>query len=112
MNSIRITNSKMEGVQKEQSSNINIINFKTNQNITFKSNFINYVGCISLKSYFEKIVLIRKNMKGEEIQNELDIDHCIDQIFYDVWGIKIYLKENLKYKWQLILDIIPIKYVS
>ena len=112
MNSIRITNSKIEGVQKEQSSNINIINFKTNQNITFKSNFINYVGCISLKSYFEKIVLIRKNMKGEEIQNELDIDHCIDQIFYDVWGIKIYLKENLKYKWQLILDIIPIKDVT
>ena len=87
---------------------------KLNKTITFKSNFINYVGCINLNSYFEKIILIRKdiNNKEKEKETELDINHCLEQIFYDIYGVKIFFKKNLKYKWQTILDIIPIKDVN
>ena len=44
--------------------------------------------------------------------NEIDINHCIDEIFYDVDGIIIYFKEKIDFKWRAILDIIPIKDVK
>ena len=44
--------------------------------------------------------------------NEIDINHCIDEIFYDVHGIIIYFEEKIDFKWRAILDIIPIKDVK
>ena len=114
-NIIEITNSKVESDIKEESEekekHFNEIKFKTKQNITFKSNFINYVGTINLQSYFEKIILITKN-DDKEIKKEIDINHCIEEIFYDVYGLEIYFKDKIKFKYRAIIDIIPIKDVK
>ena len=70
--------------------------------------FINYVGKINLHSYFDKIILITKN-NDIETKNEIDINHCLDEIFYDVEGLEIYFKEKIKFKWRAVINIIPIK---
>ena len=117
-NFIEITNSKVESDIKlaskkdeKEDNHFNKINFYKKQNITFRSNFVNYVGAINLNSYFEKIILITKE-NNEEKMNEIDINHCIDEIFYDVHGIIIYFEEKIDFKWRAILDIIPIKDVK
>ena len=111
-NILEITNSKLESDAKEENEKkekcFNEIKFKTKQNITFKSNFINYVGKINLHSYFDKIILITKN-NDIETKNEIDINHCLDEIFYDVEGLEIYFKEKIKFKWRAVINIIPIK---
>ena len=111
-NIIEITNSKNESEVEDAEKTINVVNFKSKQNITFRSNFINYVGSIDLKSYFDKIILIRKNQKSQEEKVDIDINHCIDQIFYDVDGLEIHFKEKVDYDWRVILDVIPIKDVN
>ena len=57
-NFIEITNSKVESDIKlaskkdeKEDNHFNKINFNKKQNITFKSNFVNYVGAINLNSY-------------------------------------------------------------
>ena len=40
--------------------------------ITFRSNFVNYVGAINLNSYFEKIILITKENNEEKMKNDLE----------------------------------------
>ena len=111
-NLIELTNSKIESQtqnNKDLKNLFNDINFKSKQNITFRSNFINYVGSINLNSYFEKIVLIKKNKDSSISKKEIDLNHCINEIFYDVYGLEVYFKENIDFKWRAILDIIPIK---
>ena len=113
-NIIEITNSKIESdiQMDEKEEHINIINFKSKQNITIQSNFINYIGPINLNSYFEKIILITKTDDSKETKKEIDIHHCINEIFYDVCKMEIHFKENIEFKWRAILDIIPIKDVK
>ena len=111
-NLVEITNSKAESIVDDNDISIKVINFKSRQNITLRSNFINYVGTVNLKSYFEKILLIRKNKDSKEEKIDIDINHCIDDIFYDVDGLEIHIKENIDFNWRVILDIIPIKDIN
>ena len=113
-NIIEITNSRAESEIKKanEEDNFNEINFKYKQNIVFRSNLINYVNSVDLSSYFKKILLITKDKDSKEIKTELDLNHCIDQIFYDIYGLEIYFKENIEYKWRAIIDIIPVKDVK
>ena len=111
-NLIELTNTKIESQtqnNKDIKNLFNDINFKSEQNITFRSNFINYAGSINLSCYFEKIVLIKKNKDSSITKKEIDLNHCINEIFYDVHGLEVYFKENIDFKWRAILDVIPIK---
>ena len=110
-NLIEITNSKNESQAEDKEKTINVVNFNSQQNITFRSNFMNYVGIVNLASYFDKIIIIRKKESQEE-KIDIDINHCIDQIFYNVDALEIHFKEKIDYDWRVILDVIPIKDVN
>ena len=93
-----------EGNEGEEEESFYSINFKTKQNIIFKTN-LTKVDDDDLNKYME--IKLLKNEEKKTVP--LNLNDAYEFIHYDVDGIKIKFKNVDKKFNQLVLNVIPVK---